>query len=171
MRLKGMMERLVWVMRIASILIPLLLGAIAVSEPSSAASGKAFDTLLGTWSGVGKINLEGGRSERVRCNAYYTGGDAELRLAIRCASAGYNIKIRSVLRREGSKLYGTWEERNYNASGKVMGRLIAHRINLSISGGGLSGSMSIAYAASSQFVAISAKGTELKSVQISFFRD
>jgi hypothetical protein len=101
--------------------------------------------LLGTWSGVGKIIFEGGRSERIKCNAYYTGGGAELRLAIRCASAGYNIKIRSVLRREGDKLSGTWEERTYNASGEVKGRLVAHRISLSISGGGLSGSMSIAF--------------------------
>jgi hypothetical protein len=127
--------------------------------------------LLGTWSGVGKIIFEGGRSERIKCNAYYTGGGAELRLAIRCASAGYNIKIRSVLRREGDKLSGTWEERTYNASGEVKGRLVAHRISLSISGGGLSGSMSIAFGASRQSVAISTAGIELKGVKISFFRD
>jgi hypothetical protein len=76
-----------------------------------------------------------------------------------------------VLRREGDKLSGTWEERTYNASGEVKGRLVAHRISLSISGGGLSGSMSIAFGASRQSVAISTAGIELKGVKISFFRD
>ena len=157
--------------RLTSILALLLIGMLSAPNGGSAAPGKAFDTLLGAWSGVGKINFEGGRHERIKCNAYYTGGGPELRLAIRCASASYSVRIRSVLRQEGSKLLGTWEERTYNASGNVTGRIAAHRISLSISGGGLSGSMSIGFGASRQSVAISTSGIELKGVKITLFKD
>ena len=50
------------------------------------AEASPFDTLLGSWGGSGEIHLDKGRKERIKCNAYYTGGGSDLGLAIRCQS-------------------------------------------------------------------------------------
>ena len=70
----------------------LLLAAVALTAvftfapPSGleAADPSVFDTLLGSWRGGGQLQLSEGRSERLKCNAYYTGGGSRLGLTILC---------------------------------------------------------------------------------------
>jgi len=52
-----------------------------------AASGP-FAQLDGSWSGSGRISLTDGKSEALKCTAYYTpsGGGAEIGVASRCAA-------------------------------------------------------------------------------------
>jgi hypothetical protein len=91
--------------------------AVLVQAEPSGADPSPFDTLLGSWGGSGQIRLDKGRMERIKCNAYYTGGGAELGLAIRCQSDNYKIEIRSKLSYSGGRLSGNWEERTFNAQG------------------------------------------------------
>ena len=86
----------------------------------SKANPSPFDTLLGSWGGSGEIRLDKGRKERIKCNAYYTGGGSDLGLAIRCQSDNYKIEIRSKLSYSGGRLSGNWEERTFNASGTAL---------------------------------------------------
>ena len=58
----------------------------------------------------------------------------------------------------------------YNAAGQVTGRASSQAINLSVVGGGLTASMSVATKGSSQTVAISTEGSGLKSVNIELSR-
>ena len=118
-------------------------GAIAAPADSS------FDGLLGAWSGSGQVRYQSGDTEGIRCNAYYTGGGPKLGLAIRCKSASNDIEIRGALTHQGEKVSGTWEERTFNASGEASGRMAAGRLNLSIAGGGFSGTMSVSYSGAS----------------------
>jgi len=139
-------------------------------EVSYARAENPFDTLLGTWTGSGKLVLQGGQWESIKCNAYYTGGGSKLRLAVRCASASYKVEIRSKLTRAGDKISGTWEERTYNAAGSVSGRTLGDRLRFSISNGGFSGSMSVSYRGTEQLVSISTAGINLKSVDMTLSR-
>jgi hypothetical protein len=141
---------------------------LAPAAPSKADPG-AFDTLLGSWRGNGQIVLSQGRTERLKCNAYYTGGGAQLRMAILCQSETSNVQIRSVLSDSGGRLSGTWEERTYNASGSASGQASNGRISLSISGG-VTGSMLVSYSSSRQSVSITTQGVALKSVSIDLTR-
>jgi hypothetical protein len=135
-------------------------------RPSAAQNGP-FSSLLGAWRGNGAITLEGGQSEQIRCTAYYTQRDGGgLGLAIRCASQSYNIELRSQLASEGGQVKGSWEERNFNAVGDVTGTASAGSLNLSIVGGGLAGSMSVATNGASQTVQIQTQGTRLQGVSI-----
>lgn len=131
----------------------------------------AFGQLNGSWSGGGQVRFADGKTERISCRAYYNpkGGD-ELGLAIRCASTSYKIDIRANLQHEAGKLSGSWEERTFNASGGVKGKASRGNISMSISGGGLSGAMSVTYGTSTQAVSISTEGTNLKGVTISLSR-
>lgn len=154
----------------ASLTIALAALMLTPVEVSYARAENPFDSLLGTWTGSGKLVLQGGQWESIKCNAYYTGGGSKLRLAVRCASASYKVEIRSKLTRAGDKISGTWEERTYNAAGSVSGRTLGDRLRFSISNAGFSGSMSVSYGGPEQLVIISTTGINLKSVDMTLSR-
>lgn len=130
-----------------------------------------FQTLAGNWSGSGQIKLDNGKSEALKCRAYYTQKEEDsLGLAIRCASASNRIELRASLSQNGSQVDGNWEERTFNASGKVSGRVSSGRINLSITGGTFSGSMNVAITGARHSVSIETNGIGLRAVNISLSR-
>ena len=137
--------------------------------PSGRAAAGPFDTLLGSWRGAGQIKLSDGRTERLKCNAYYTGGGSQLGMAIRCQSESSNVEIRSKLSQSGSRISGTWEERTFNAAGTASGSASGDRISLQISGG-VTGSMQVSYSGSRQSVSILTQNIALKSVTIDLSR-
>ncbi len=153
-------------------LIPLLasvaLGVFIAAVPGEA-KASPFDALLGSWGGTGEIHLDKGRTERIKCNAYYTGGGAQLGLAIRCQSESYKIEIRSKLSYSGGRLSGNWEERTFNASGTATGSASDSAIRLSITGP-VTGSMNVNFTKSRQSVSITTRGTALQGVNITLGR-
>jgi hypothetical protein len=151
--------------------VSIAIAALAVFSPAipSHADPSPFDTLLGSWGGAGEIQLDKGQRERIKCSAYYTGGGAQLGLAIRCASDSYKIEIRSKLSYSGGRLSGSWEERNFNAQGNAAGTATPTKISLSISGA-VSGTMLVSYTQSRQSVSIATHGVALKSVSITLSR-
>jgi hypothetical protein len=153
-------------------LVALAALALVVPEGQSSADpgGQSpFTMLLGSWGGSGEYELSDGKTERVKCNAYYTGGGTQLGMVIRCASEGSKIEIRSKLSNSGGRITGSWEERTYNAEGSATGEATGDKISLQISGG-VSGTMLVSYTPSRQSVSISTQGTALKSVNITLGR-
>jgi hypothetical protein len=144
-------------------------GAPAPAGTSPLPKTAPFAELTGAWTGAGQIRLEGGKTERVTCKAYYTPKDegAAIGIALRCASTSYSIDLRSNLESANGRVTGNWEERTFNAAGNVTGRASNGNVSVAISGGGLSGSMSVSFGGSSQQVSITTSGTALKGVSIS----
>ena len=138
---------------------------------SAAQASSPFGTLNGTWSGSGTVQFEGGQTERLRCNAYYTstGGETELGLAIRCASASSKLEIRGRLTYRGGNVSGVWEERTFNASGTASGRASGNRVSLQLAGA-IPGSMNVTVSRSRQSVAINTQGSTLRAVRIGLSR-
>ena len=140
---------------------------LAVTGASPGHADTLFDTLAGTWSGTGQIRLDNGKSESLRCNAYYTQKESNgLGLSIRCANAGNKIELRANLTQERGDVDGSWEERTYNAAGTVKGKMTPSRINLSISGGSFSGSMNVSVLGARHSVSIETNGIGLRGVSI-----
>lgn len=158
-------------MRRLSILSALLMTTIVL--PVGATPGHAagvFNALYGTWSGGGKVRLANGKSERLRCKAYYTKrGSSGLGLAIRCASPSNKIHMRGSLNQNGSSVSGNWEERTFNANGRLNGSATGSSVRLSISGS-ISGSLSISLNGNNQTVSLSTGGNELQGVSLKFSR-
>lgn len=156
---------------------PRLLAALALTASLAlppwpvpqAEAANPFDLLQGSWRGSGQIRLSDGRAERLKCNAYYTGGGSQLGMAIRCQSESSNVEIRSKLSQSGGRITGTWEERTFNAEGTARGQASGNRISLQISGG-VTGTMNVSYSGSRHSVAISTQGIGLKSVTIDLTR-
>ena len=142
---------------------------IVIPRSPSYADPSPFDTLLGSWGGSGEIRLDKGRKERLKCNAYYTGGGSDLGLAIRCQSDNYKIEIRSKLSYSGGRLSGNWEERTFNASGSASGTASPNKISLAIKGA-VSANMQVSYTKTTQNVNISVSGVALQGVRITLAR-
>jgi hypothetical protein len=158
-------------MNLCSVILPAaVIGALTfVPGIPAKADPSPFNSLLGSWGGSGEIRLDKGRKERIKCNAYYTGGGSDLGLAIRCQSVNYKIEIRSKLSYSGGRLSGNWEERTFNASGTASGTASPSRISLAIKGG-VSASMVVNYTKTSQSVNIAVQGVALQGVRISLAR-
>ncbi len=156
--------------RTGAVVLVATAGLIAVS--ADARAGSPFKTLAGTWGGQGKVRLEGGKTETIRCRAYYTLSHdaARLGMAIRCASAANKIEMRASLNYADGALSGNWEERTYNASGKVSGTATDNRMSLQIQGGGLEGRMSVRLGGASHSVSISTKGSAFHGLDLSLSR-
>src|SRR3972149_7453883 len=150
---------------------PRLLAALALTASfmlvpwphTLASAGNPFDVLLGSWRGSGQIVLSDGKAERLKCNAYYTGGGSQLGMVIRCQSESSNVEIGSKLSQSGGRITGTWEEGTLNATGTAAGQASSEKISLQISGG-VTGTMSVSYSGSRQSGAIATQGNDLKSV-------
>lgn len=143
----------------------------AAFAPMSAANAQSpFKNLAGTWSGSGSVKLANGKSEKLRCKAYYTrkSGGKGLGMAIRCASAANKFSLRANMTYAGGSVSGNWSETNFNASGGLSGKASANRISVAIRGG-ISGSMSVSVNGKSQRVSLSTKGqSAFRGVNISF---
>jgi hypothetical protein len=157
-----------FVLRLTAVLALAALFVLA-SWPATEAADSSFDVLLGSWRGSGQIQLNDGRKERLKCNAYYTGGGSQLGMAIRCQSESSSVEIRSKLSQSGGHITGTWEERTFNAEGIASGQATSDKISLQISGG-VTGTMLVSYSSSHQSVEISTQGIALKSVTIDLAR-
>ena len=164
------MSRFVSTRRHAAVAIVL---GLFVAFPSGAAPAGPFDGLTGSWTGSGKVRLEDGKTEGLKCKAYYTpkSGGAALGLALRCASASNKIELRASLSSAGGRVSGDWEERSFNASGTVSGQASGDSIRLSINGGGFSGSMVVKTSGASQSISVAAQGSALRGVNITLKRD
>lgn len=148
-------------------------GIIAVAPLAVApatAQAKGIDALIGTWGGTGRITYTDGSSEGIRCTAYHSGGGNELHMVIQCRSDKNPIHIRSRLRIDGSRASGDWEERTFNAAGEASGTVSSGSLSLRITGGGLSGSMSVSFGGSTHTVSITTEGIAMSRCSISFSR-
>jgi len=145
-----------------------LVAAAGLTVGAAAQSG--VSTLVGSWSGSGRISYTDGTSEGIHCTAYYSGGGSDLSMAIQCKSDKNPIHIRSRLRISGARASGEWEERTFNASGAASGSVSASSINLNVSGGGFTGSMAVSFSRSSHSVTISTQGIAMRRASISFSR-
>lgn len=139
------------------------LGAFAAT---TASAGPSLNHLIGSWRGKGKIAFSDGTKESITCRAYYRNKSDGIGMALRCASAGYKVEIRSDLKAVGDKLTGSWEERTFNASGVVVGRTTANGITLKVKGGGFEGDMHVANLGGTQQVKIETTGIQMQAVEV-----
>ena len=155
---------------LATAVLAYALFAFAAGPADAAAP---FAQLNGSWSGSGRINLTEGKSEGLKCRAYYTptGGGAAIGIALRCASASNKIELRAKLASDGSRVSGNWEERSFNASGTVTGQASPTQIKLFINGGGFTGSMAVTTTGKSQVISVSTEGVALKGVNVKLQRN
>lgn len=158
----------------ASRLAAMALAAVTAATASvgladTAQAAAAFNALKGSWSGSGTARFSSGESERIRCNARYSGGGSNLHLNLRCASASAQINLRGNLDARGNVVLGDWNESSYNLSGSARGALGANSVRLKISGGA-NGFLTLNVSGNRHSVAVSTAGSPLTGVNVSMRR-
>src|SRR5262245_33826865 len=99
------------------------LGSVLCSLAAYAVDRSPFDPLVGRWVGEGRLGIKGSATEQVKCRVTYvrlTSGD-QLKQSIRCASAGGNVEVQSVVSHAGGTVTGSWKELVRNMSGNISG--------------------------------------------------
>ena len=146
--------------------------ALGLSAPSLNAQSAPFAALAGSWSGSGRIDLQDGTSERIRCRASYSvGGDGlSFKQQLRCASDGYKFDVNSNIQSTGGSLSGTWSEATRNLSGSVSGNATPSRIQARVSGGAFSAGLNVYTNGNQQGITIVPQGTEVKGVTVTMVK-
>jgi hypothetical protein len=145
---------------------------LGLSAPSINAQSAPFAALAGSWSGAGRIDLQDGTSERIRCRASYSvGGDGlSFQQQLRCASDSYKFDVNSNVHSQGGSLSGTWSEATRNLSGKVSGNATASRIQARVDGGAFSAGLNVYTNGNQQGVTIVPQGTDVKGVTVTMVK-
>ncbi|MGI9521032.1 MAG: hypothetical protein ACR2PG_05215 [Hyphomicrobiaceae bacterium] len=140
-----------------------LIWQVSLVLPSASAEAQGFDALRGAWRGTGQLRLASGRTERLRCRAYYNPKESGRRLgmAVRCASSSYKFELRSKLTAKGNRVSGTWEERSFNASGRAFGSLRPGRLALTATGS-IRASLLVSFSRNRQTVRLSSATGEFR---------
>ena len=163
--------RLLKIVATAAIALAMTANTVQLTGHTATAKAATFSDLNGTWRGGGKLKLASGRSERLRCRAYYTPkeGGKRLGMAVRCASTSYKFELRAQLTVKGSRVSGSWEERNFNSSGRVNGSLRRGRMALSARGS-LRAGLFVTYNRNRQTVRMTGKFDNFRGMSLSFRR-
>src|ERR1700730_10355894 len=103
--------------------------ALSLSAPSLNAQSALLANLAGSWSGEGRVDLQDGTSERIRCRASYSVGDGgnSVHQHLRCASDSYKLDSNATVQSRGGSLSGSWtaQTATRNLSGSVSGNASA----------------------------------------------
>ncbi len=138
--------------------------AVAVDNP--------FAQFTGSWSGQGKITVQNGGSERIRCRGTYRAGEskATLTISLRCASDGYKFELASDVTYDNGAISGSWNETTRSVYGNLSGRATATNITAQASAVGVNASISIATRGNSQSVSIRSPGSEISEISVTMAR-
>ncbi len=148
------------------------IAAFCVIATSARPEPAPFAGMAGSWSGAGRIDMQNGSSERIRCRATYrvSGGGSALHQELRCASDSYKFDVTSDVHATGGTISGTWTEASRNITGSVSGTVSGGRIQARVEGGAFSATLTVATSGSRQAVTIVPVGTDVKGVAVAMSR-
>jgi len=143
-------------MKIVSLTALALASCLPMSGPGLADPSAPFKELPGRWVGQGRLGLQGGTVEIVKCRAtYFTSDDgSELKQNVRCASKSGKIEVKSLITYVDGILSGTWNELIYNLGGELSGDITPRGFRIAVRGSDLTANMEVAVAKSRQIIEI-----------------
>jgi hypothetical protein len=152
----------------------LILWGWAGWQPVSAAAGP-FAALNGRWSGTGIIRQQGGKTERIRCNANYRplgSTQHEVNVQLSCSSDSYHFDLDSQYQAdESNQITGRWTERSRNIGGTGIGYVRGNRFQIHIETSAFAATLHMVTRGSRQSVTIDSQGGgEIANVSLTLHR-
>jgi hypothetical protein len=133
---------------------------IGAAVPASAAG--PFADFPGTWSGTGKIRVQGQDTERLRCKANYRprgSSQTEIDLQLSCTSDSYSFDLVGQFQAdEGNKLTGRWSENSRNVGGTAIGNVRGDRMQIHIESSAFSATLTLITKNNQQKISFDAHG-------------
>ena len=124
----------------------------------------------GTWSGSGKITVQNGTSERIRCRSSNTASGNALALSMRCASDSYKFDLSSDIAAEGASISGSWNETSRGVIGALSGKISGSNITATATSVAVTAALSIRSSGNALSVSIRSPGSEISEVAVSMAR-
>ncbi len=137
------------------------------SQTVVAAAEGPLAQFAGSWSGSGKITVQNGSSERIRCRSSNNAGGNGMSMSLRCASDSYKFELASDITSNGGNLSGSWNETTRGVVGSLSGKVAANTIQATANAVGFSASLAIRASGNSLSVSIRSPGSEISEVSIS----
>ena len=141
-------------------------GLLAFVPQSSKAVDSSLAHFAGNWSGNGKITVQSGTSERIRCRSSNTVSGNSLNLTLRCASDSYKFELASDITNDGGNVSGSWNETTRGVMGSISGKVANNNIQATATAVGFNAGMAIRAAGNSLSVSIRSPGSEISEVSI-----
>ena len=141
-------------MKTSSLTALILVMCLLAGGPVQADPSAPFKELPGRWVGQGRLGLQGGKVEAVKCRATYFTSDngSKLKQNVRCASQSGKIEVKSIITHSEGELSGTWNEHVYNLGGELTGNVTKRGFRISVRGSGLAANMEVAVSKSRQII-------------------
>jgi hypothetical protein len=141
-----------------AVLLAMMAWGLALQGVTSAAAVgvSPLEGLAGRWVGEGRLGVKDNPTEQVKCRVsyvYHKDGD-QIRQSIRCASAGGNVEVQSVVSHHDGKITGTWQELVRNWSGDLVGAVTSRGFKVSVRGENLAANMDIIVIGAKQVIEI-----------------
>ena len=138
--------------------------------PTAQAADGPLAYFAGNWSGAGKITVQNGSSERIRCRSSNTASGNSLGLTLRCASDSYKFELASDITSDGGNLSGSWNETTRGVVGSLTGKASGNNITATANAVGFNAALAIRASGNSLSVSIRSPGSEISEVAISMSR-
>ncbi len=150
----------------ASVLTTVLAGAPASAQPG-------FDSVAGSWSGIGSMKPSDGPRERVRCKAEYEPKNAgqSVKMTLRCASDAYKMEMSANLDQDGNTISGNWYESQYHQGGKITGQIVNDVIEAKAESDTIIALLTVRTKGSHQSFVMEAPGAWVSQVSIDLVKD
>jgi hypothetical protein len=141
---------------------------VAFAATASASAALNLQELAGYWTGTGKIILNNGNVETVKCVVTYKVTGSQLVQNLRCAGQGYSLNGSADLQIAASgAVTGSWTENTYAVKGDVTGKTTDRGFSLAISGPTFTAVMDATTQACKQSLDIVPKGFDVSRVSLS----
>lgn len=142
--------------------------SLLVVMMAQSAVASPIELLPGRWTGWGKMTMDGGATEKVKCIATYfrESGGRELRHNLRCASNNYRIDAVARLSVNRGLVRGKWEERTYSTGGAVTGQVVGDGIAVNIVGRAFEASLRVETSKCRQTMNIAPKGMGVSRIAV-----
>ncbi len=138
---------------------------VAAVTPASAIVN--LQDMAGYWTGTGKVVMNNGSSESVKCVVIYKVSTGGFRQTIRCASQGFSFNGTAELDvAQGGSVSGNWTETTYSAKGDVTGKATDTGFSLAISGATFTAVMDATTTTCRQTLDIVPTGLEVKRISL-----
>lgn len=142
---------------------------LAVFVTTETLMAGALDRFNGRWAGWGRLTLDSGKSESVKCVTVYrlSQGGNSARQSFRCTSDSYRFNVSANYKASGSNVTANWSEEIYALDGTIRAKLTRTGFKGTFRSSTFAGGIAISHSGSCrQTIAITPRQIEIRSLTV-----
>lgn len=132
-----------------------------------------LDRFNGRWAGWGRIALDSGKTEKMKCVAVYRIGNGgnSAQQTFRCSSESYRFDAKASYKASGGKVTANWSESIYAMEGTIAAKLTGSGLQGTIRSTTFAGRIKISHSGRCrQTLAITPRQIEVRSLTVDMKR-